>query len=80
MSCWSARSLVSSIAKEVDDQKLDEKEVPFVSDEAQEVGLRKDKKIKNIGVTQNMTVAKCFGDVPSTEAPNILGGQQEAAQ
>ena len=80
MSCWSAKSLISPIAREVDDQRLDEKEVPFVSDEPQEVGLRKEKKIKKIGVTQNKRVAKCFGDVPSTAAPNILSGQQQAAQ
>lgn len=77
MSCWSAKSFVSFIAREVDDQRLDANEVPIVSDEPQEFGLRKDKKIKKIGVRQNMRVAKCFGDVPSTEAPNILGGRQQ---
>lgn len=77
MSCWSAKSLVSSIARALDDQRLDDRDDPFVSDEPQEVGLWKDKKIKTIGVAQNMKAANCFGDVPSTVAPNILGGQQQ---
>lgn len=78
MSCWSAKSFVSSIARAVEDQKRDGREVPFVSNEPQEVGLWTEKKMRKIGVAQNMRAAKCFGDVPSTAAPNILGGQQQA--
>ena len=77
MSCWSAKSLVSSIARALDDQALDDREVRFVSDEPQGMELWKDKKIKTIGVAQNIRAANCFGDVPSIAAPNILGGQQQ---
>ena len=76
ISCWSAKSLVSLIARALDDQRLDDREDTLVSDEPQEVGLRKDRKIKTIGVAQNKRAANCFGDVPSTVVPNILGGQQ----
>ena len=75
MSCWSAKSFVSFIARAVEDQRLDGSETLSVSDEPQEDGVWKKKKKKKIGIAQNMRAAKCFGDVPSTPAPSILGGK-----
>lgn len=77
MSCWSAKSFVSCIARAVEDQGLDGLETLSVSDEPQEDGVwkKKKKKKKNIGIAQNMRAVRCFGDVPSTPAPSILGGK-----
>lgn len=73
MSRWSAKSLVSSIARAIEDQGFDGLEGGIVEDESQEVGVWKKKKKKKIGIAQNMRAAKCFGDVPSIPAPNICG-------
>lgn len=77
MSCWSARSFVSPIAKAVEDQGLDGFSFLFVSDELPKIGVWRNKKKKRIGIAQDMRAAKCFGDVPSIAAPNILGRKQE---
>lgn len=75
MACWSAKSLVSSTARAVEDHGLDGLEILFVNDEPQEVGIWKKKKNEKIDVAQNMRAAKCFGDVPSIAAPSILCAQ-----
>ncbi len=75
MSCWSAKSFVSSIARAVEDQGLDGLETLSVGDEPQEDGVWKEKKKKKIGIAQNMRAVKCLGDVPSTPGPSILGGK-----
>ncbi len=76
MSCWSAKSFVSCIARAVEDQGLDGLETISVSDEPQEDGVwKKKKKKKKIGIAQNMRATKCLGDVPSTPGPSILGGK-----
>lgn len=69
MSRWSAKSLVSSIARAIEDQGFDGLEGGIVEDD----GVWKKKKKKKIGIAQNMRAAKCFGDVPSIPAPNICG-------
>lgn len=74
MSRWSAKSLVSCIARAIEDQGFDGLEGGIVEDESQEVGVwKKKKKKKKIGIAHNMRAAKCFGDVPSILAPNIWG-------
>ena len=75
MSCWSAKSFVSSIATAVEDQGLDNLGTLFVNDKPRGVGVWNKKKKKTIGIAQNMRAAKCLGDVPSTPAPSILGGK-----
>lgn len=78
MACWSARSFVSSIARAIEDQGLDGVGFLFVNDEPQEAGeWKKKKKRAKIGIAQNMRLAKCLGDVPSIEAPSILGRKQQ---
>ena len=46
MSCWSAKSFVSPIARAVDDHEFDGLEILFVNDVAQDVGVEKKKKKK----------------------------------
>lgn len=74
MSFWSAKSFVSPIARASEDQGLlDGMDISSVNEGPQEVGVWKKK--KKVGIAQNMRATQCFGDVPSLEAPSILGGK-----
>ena len=83
MASWLANPFVSSIARAFEDQGVDGLEIMLVKDGPQVVGEwnPKRKKIKiGIGIVQNMRTARCFGDVPSIAAPNMLRGKQQGRQ
>lgn len=77
MSCWSAKSFVSCIARAVEDQGLDSFGLLFVRDEVHEVGEWKKTKKEKIGIAHKKRVARCLGDVLSIEAPNILSAMKQ---
>ena len=74
MSCWSAKSFVSCIARADEDQGFDILGILFVTVELHGVGVRKNAKKESNGIAQKMMAAQYFGDVPSIAAPSILGG------
>ena len=71
MSCWSAKSFVSVIARAVEDHGFDSLGIPSMDIAPQEVGWKNARKEK-ISVAEKKTAAKDFGEVPSIEAPSIL--------